>query len=169
MPVDFLDLPAEETVDAKPPNLIIWGLLLIVTIAVGVALVLYLWPKGRPAHGWKFYGWFAVPPLVWALSFATRLHGYEIRVLRVQSHNSERAETIVHNTGYARRPLALLGYAYDTAMGRDKLAERVVGGESALDTRPVRDTKEVRAHSELPREKFASIRDVLELVLTRGC
>jgi hypothetical protein len=166
MPVDFLELPGEEINDAKPPSPIVWGLLLVIAIAAGVALTLYLWPKGRPAHGWKLYGWFGVAPLVWASCFAARLHSYEIRVWRVQGHNAERTETIVHNTGYARRPLALLGYAYETAMGREKLAERVVAGESALETRAVRNTKEVRAHSELPREKFASIRDVLESVLT---
>jgi hypothetical protein len=161
MSVDFFDLPAEETLDAQPPSPIVWGLLLVIAIAAGVALTFYLWPKGRPAHGWQFYGWFGVAPLVWALCFAARLHGYEIRVWRVQSHNAERIETIQHNTGYARRPLALLGYAYDTAMGRDKLAERIVAGESALVTRAVRNTKEVREHSELSRDGFPSTDDLL--------
>lgn len=165
MPVDFLDLPAEEPLDAKPPSPIIWGAVLVVAIAAGVALTFYLWPKGWPAHGWKFYGWFGVAPLAWALVFAARLHSYELRVWRTQSDNAERDATIQHNTGYARRPLALLGYAYDTAMGRDKLAEKVIGGKSALVTRAVRNTKEVRAHSELSRDGYPSTEDLLTHVV----
>ncbi|QCP53174.1 hypothetical protein FAZ95_29310 [Trinickia violacea] len=165
MPVDFLDLPAEEKLDARPPSPIVWGLLLVIAIAAGVALTFYLWPRNRPAHGWQFYGWMLVSPLVWALCFAARLHSYEMRLWRTQGHNSERTATIEHNTTYARRPLALLGYAYDTAMGCDKLAEQVIGGKSALVTRAVRNTMEVRAHSELPRDDFPSIADQLDSVV----
>lgn len=161
MPVDFLDLPAEEPLDAQPPSPIVWGLLFVIAVGAGVAVTFYLWPKGRAAHGWQFYGWFGIAPLAWALCFAARLHSYEIRVWRAQGHNAERTATIQHNTAYARRPLALLGYACDTAMGRDGLAARVVAGESALETRAVRNTKEVRAHSELPRDGYPSTADLL--------
>ncbi|QCP53172.1 hypothetical protein FAZ95_29300 [Trinickia violacea] len=140
VPVDFLDRAHEEVNDAKPPSPIVWGLLLVIAIAAGVALTFYLWPKGRPARGWRFYGWFVVAPLAWALCFAARLHSYEIRVWRTQGHNSERTVTIEHNTTYTRRPLALLGYAYDTAMGRDKLAKQVIGGKSALGCRRPADS-----------------------------
>lgn len=167
MPVDFHDLPPEEPTDAKHPNLIVWSLLLVVAIAVGVALTLFLWPKGRSTHDWKFFAWmFGVPPLIWACGFAARLHSYEIRVWRTQDHNTKRAETITHNTTYARRPVALLGSACITAMGQDKLSERIIAGETALETCEVRNTKEVRAHSELPRAKFASTADLLDSVLT---
>ncbi|WP_322062446.1 hypothetical protein [Paraburkholderia sp. J63] len=165
MPIDFFDLPPEEANDATPPSPIVWGLLLVIAVAAGVALTFYLWPKGRPAQGWKFYGWFAVAPLVWALGFAARLHSYEIRAWSAQSDNTERDATIQHNTSYARRPLALLGYAYDTAMGRDKLAEQVIDGKTALVPRAVRETKEVRAHSELSRDDFPSTGDLLDDVV----
>jgi hypothetical protein len=166
MAVDFFDLPSEETLDEEPPSPIVWGLLLVIAIAAGVALTLYLWPKNRSTQDWQFYSWmFAVPTLAWALSFAARLHSYEICVWRVQGHNAERVETIRHNTNYARRPLALLGYAYDTPMGCEKLAERVVGGESELITRAVRNTKEVRAHSELPRNGYPSIEDLIDVAI----
>jgi hypothetical protein len=166
MPVDFIDLPPEEPIDARPPSPIVWGLLLALSIAAGVALTLLLWPKGRSTQGWQFFAWmFGVPVLVWACGFAVRLHSYEIRVWRAQGHNSERASTIEHNTEYARRPLALLGYAYVTAMGHEELAGLVIAGESALVTRAVRNTKEVRAHSELPRDRSPSVADQLDEVV----
>jgi len=126
-----------------------------------------LWPKGRPTHNWQFFAWmFGVPSLIWGCLFAARVHSYEIGILRAQDHNAERAETVEHNTAYAERPLVLLGSAYVTAMGDEKLSTRIAAGESALQTREVRNTKEVRAHSELPRKNFASMADLLQTVAT---
>lgn len=167
MPVDFHDLPPEELCEDEPPSRLIWGLLLVLAMAAGAALTLFFWPKERPAHGWQFFAWmFGVAPLIWACGFATRLHGYELRVWRVQGHNAERARIIAHNTAYARRPLALFGSAYVTAMGQEKLAEKIIAGETALETREVRNTKEVRTHSELQRTDFASTADLLESIFS---
>jgi hypothetical protein len=166
MPVDFFNLPPETPNDATPPSPIVWGLLLVIAIATGVALTLFLWPKGHPTHDWRFFTWmFGIPTIVWACGLALHLHSYEIHVWRTQAHNSERAATVAHNTAYARRPLALLGIAYVTAMGHERLAERITGGESALAMREVRNTKEVRAHSELPRDAFSSTTDQLDEVV----
>lgn len=194
MPVDFVDLPESVTIEPKRPNPAVWAVLLVVAIAIGIALTLTLWPKDRSPQCWQFYTWMiGVPSICWVVVLAARIHLYETALLQVQSHNAERTRTVDHNTAYARRPLLLLSHALITPMperaaataqsasegeadGNDNgheekkqlsLSARVVAGEKSLESKQVRETKEVRVHSNFPRDDYPSAADILEAMFPR--
>ncbi|SAK53049.1 hypothetical protein AWB79_01970 [Caballeronia hypogeia] len=191
MAVDFCSLPEQMTDEPKPPSPVVWVVLFVVAIAIGIGLTLTLWPKGRSPQCWQFYAWmFGVPSVCWAVLLAGRIHLYETALLQVQSHNTARASTVYDNTVYARRPLFLLARASITPMldGEDapvqvaesfesaiqpldnkplSLSARVVAGEKSLESKQVRETREVRLHSDLPRDGNSSTAELLEIVFTR--
>ena len=161
-------------------------------MAIGVALTLTLWPKDRSPQCWQFYTWMlGVPSVCWAVSLAGRIHVYETTLLQVQSHNAQRAATVDHNTDYARRPLAVLAHALLTPLkeqadepdheaashgaegegGEQKqttrlsVSARIIAGETSLESKQVRETKEVRAHSDLPRDDHPSTPELLETIV----
>jgi hypothetical protein len=192
MPVDFSYLPESVTLESKPPSPIVWAALLVLAVAIGVALTLTLWPKDRSPQCWQFYTWMlGVPSVCWAVSLAGRIHVYETALLQVQSHNAQRAATVDHNTVYARRPLAVLAHALITPLqeqadepdreaasdgaegegGEQKqttrlsVSARIIVGETSLESKQVRETKEVRAHSDLPRDNHPSTPEFLETIV----
>ncbi|MEX3948865.1 hypothetical protein AB4Y40_14110 [Paraburkholderia sp. EG287B] len=138
MPVELSKLPPEAIPDAKPPRLIVWLLLAVVTIGLGAALVIWLWPKGKSTHVWQFWTWLVVPVFVFALTFIARWHLYEQALAQVEAHNRQRKGVADHNTGFAQRPLALLAHAYLTAMGERDVGKRILQGDSLLCYQPVR-------------------------------
>lgn len=139
MPVDLSVLPPKITPDARPPRPVVWLLLAVIVIGGGVALALWLWPKGKSTHDWQFWAWLVVvPSLVYALLFAVRWHVYEQALTQVEAYNRQREDVVNHNTVFAQRPLALLAHAYVTTMGERDVAKRIMRRETALAFRPVR-------------------------------
>jgi hypothetical protein len=191
MPVDFYNLPERVTLEPKSPSPIVWAALLVFAVAIGIALILWLWPKDRSPQCWQFYTWmFGVPSVCWAVSLAGRIHVYESTLLQVQSRNAQRAATVNHNTDYARRPLVVVAHALITPLktqadeqdheaasdgaeseaGEQKqttrltVSARIIAGETSLESKQVRETKEVRAHSDLPRDDHPSTPELLETI-----
>nr|WP_223965460.1 hypothetical protein [Burkholderia diffusa] len=171
MPVDLSALPPEARPDARPPRLIVWLFLGVIVIGGGVALILWRWPLGKSTHDWRFWVWFAVPPLVYGLMLAARWHIYEQALGQAEAYNRQRKGVVDHNTKYGQRPLALLAHAYATAMGERDVARRIMENESTLAFLPVRGIGASVSHTSIisqrpearETEKRRTRRDALPL------
>lgn len=117
MPVE---LPPEDCGERKPspPNLIVWLVLLVVTMASGIALTLARWPAGEPTNTARFWiDLFVRPFLVWAAAFGVRTLYREQECARIDAENAALSEDRRKAVRFASEPLAVLGYAYLTGAG----------------------------------------------------
>lgn len=113
-------LPPERTEECEPspPNLIVWLVLLVVTMAAGAVLTLTTWPAGEPTDTLQFWVHLFVRPLMaWSAIFGLRTLYWEQECARIEADNAGLKEERRKGIRFASEPLAVLSYAYLTAAG----------------------------------------------------
>jgi hypothetical protein len=125
MPVE---LPPEKSDEREPslPNLIVWLVMLVITMGVGAALTLKMWPTGEPTTTARFWiDLFLKPFLVWTGMFGLRTLYYGQARARIDAEDAARAVDRREGIRFASEPLAVLGYAYLTAVGTNNVSALV--------------------------------------------
>lgn len=125
MPVELPE--AEPSGDApKPPHAIVWLGVFVFVMLTGVVVALLTWPEGEPANTvWFWVRLLVLPALTWCALFGLRLHYYDEETQRREAQRSVLAEAREQALRFAREPLAVLGYSYLTAPGRENIAAKI--------------------------------------------
>jgi hypothetical protein len=135
MPVE---LPEMEPSDAPPerPRAVVWLGVFVVVMLVGVVVGLLTWPDGEPANtAWFWVRLLVFPALAWCTLFGLRLHHHDDEVQRRQALREVLGEDRAQALLFASEPLAVLGHAYLTEPGSEKVAGMIVNRELALSAR----------------------------------
>lgn len=150
MPVRLEAVPAGVSLPA-PPRWIVWLLLLFILITVNAVLTLWLWPKGMPTSGARFWlVLLGVPTLVWALVFGFRLHVYDEQLNYANLRNRLREERLASETRRGQLAIGVIASLYETAMGNAGMDAQLINGGDGLRLRvPPGGTDAVRC-STLP-------------------
>jgi len=132
MPVE-LPPSHEEQTPPSPPNVFIWGGVVVLLAALGMALSIVTWPHGKSTADPWFWVQTAVLPVTFAgFVFGLRwlYYGQQVSVYEAEEETAaaDRAEAI----RFGREPLAVVGFAYLTAMGNWNVGARIAKGERAL-------------------------------------
>jgi hypothetical protein len=139
MPVDFNRVPPLTAVP-DPPQLstIAWTILLVLTLAAGAGLTILLWPASRsPNTPWFWFCMTGYPSLAWAFLLCSRLgYGYVRHNEAIATNSiSEEAKEACHIL--ARKPLAILGYAWCfSTKDADNAFDGIRNGSTKLEGRP---------------------------------
>lgn len=135
MPIDLSALPAEVACGDDGPSAVIWLVLFIVVMGAGAGLTLWCWPAGKSVHEGVFWAWlFGVPGLCYGVMFSLRYGLFQYAQMKTHIRNEVRDEGLRVAIRHAQQPLSLLEIAYVTALGGDRVAERIVDGESVLES-----------------------------------
>ncbi|ODV43970.1 hypothetical protein AWV79_12450 [Cupriavidus sp. UYMMa02A] len=149
MAVDFSLLPPEEPIIGMPPSKLVWGIVFVVTVLLGVAAVLLLWPRGVPTHTWKFWTSLVIFPVgISGFVVLRRFSRYEAPVLDVGLHNAAVRAFNERVFRAASIPLALVGPVHRfSARPDENAAASIQKGILTLKTRAsiARDEEPVRA------------------------
>src|SRR6266702_5118384 len=114
MPIDFARVPPRVAVPEAPqPSRLRWAILLVMTMCLGAALAIALWPAGRPTDTvWFWLCVIVYPALAWAFLLCCRLAYSYARRSSAIAHNtvSEGEEENCHKL--ASEPLVVLGHGW---------------------------------------------------------
>lgn len=122
--------------------------LFVLVMGIGAGLTLWCWPATRSLHDEEFWAWLlGIPGICYGTLFSLRYGLFQYAKMKTHIHNEVREQGLRIAIGHAQRPLILLEVAYTTALGADRVAERVVGGESVLETNYVEAAQAHVRHS----------------------
>lgn len=152
MPVDLPGLDSPEAVP-EPPRAIVWLGTFVVVMFAGGMIALLTWLRGEPTDTlWFWVRLFVFPALLWCTLFGLRLHYYDEEMQRLQAEREVRATDRDAALLFGSEPLAVLGYAYLTALGCEDIAGKIVDGESVLNARTSLDGVDAVRHTALTLE-----------------
>ncbi|CAE6790066.1 hypothetical protein R69927_06355 [Paraburkholderia domus] len=130
-----VELPVSKLGGATPtpPRPFVWLTLFVVFMLVGVVSTLLLWPKTEPTGSlWFWTRLLVLPALAWCIAFGLRLHYFDEENDRLRAEEETTEVDRATALRFAQEPLAVLGFAYISALGRANAGGRIVLGEKAL-------------------------------------
>jgi len=150
MPIDYAKAGSDMMFpDRTRPRQ--WVLLWALCTAMGAAVVVLLWPTGRPAQGPQF--WFAIlaaPQIVFALVLGWFRHSYESAYLAALYHNQHREEYLHRLVSRSQVPLHIIASSHCVPSPDLSLVDVLHPGKVQLAARPVRMGADLVRHSPLP-------------------
>jgi hypothetical protein len=132
MALDLSSLPPEKPVPDEPPSRILWATVFIALTAVGVLVVLMLWPEDEPTHTPWFWICVSVYPTVFsAFVVSRRYRAHELERAKVQAWND--ASRKYNAEAFARESVPMLVLAAaarvtadDSENGIDQIVDRTM-------------------------------------------
>jgi hypothetical protein len=160
MPIDFARVPPRVTVPELPqPSKLGWAALLILVMCMGAALMIFLWPAGRPTNtAWFWFCVLGYPTLMWAFLLCCRF-GYA----HVQRAGAMATNRVSESEGQkchelASVPLAVLGHAWRfSCNAQENGIEGLVNGSVTMSTRPSKAEPRIDVNArwfEIPGKPF---------------
>lgn len=132
MPVEIQKLP-EKIAEPEAPRLLRWLVIVALITLLGMALSLYLWPKGMSTQTtWFWICTLAAPLSAGVGCYALRLRAYENARDRASYWNHLHQEQYERHVNTGQRPVGLLGKAYIAPIARNKLAAALIASGSQL-------------------------------------
>lgn len=149
MPVE---LPPEKSAEdrPKPPNVIVWLVLLLVFMVAGVTITLLSWPKGEPTGTVQFWvRLLVVPLLAWTIALGFRQLYRDQENDRLDAEEEVLREEREQALAFASEPLAVTALAYLSAAGNTDVAADIVKLRSVVEAQDSLDGKAAIRHSAL--------------------
>lgn len=129
MPVDLSAAGRPSAFPRRPRFWPWWCCIWLACAVSGAAVVLLLWPKGRPAGGAEFWFWVVgIPNGVFVLLFAIERIGYEAMWYRAYHRNGHRDRWLAERIRFAQKPLRVLGVGCCLPLYGLTLAEAITAG-----------------------------------------
>ena len=138
--------PPPQTAFPKPPNRFVWLVVFMVVVAAGAGHALWTWPKGVPTHTAWFWVRVAVFPVLAGVGlFGLRLMYFEQETERLTAEQAQWQEDRDEAVRFAQEPLAVIDFAYLSAFGGLGASERMVKGDTLLQSqKPTEESATVR-------------------------
>ncbi|EMX0848820.1 hypothetical protein AAF302_000009 [Pluralibacter gergoviae] len=132
MPVELQKIPGKIS-EPAPPILSRWLIVILFITGSGIILSLYLWPTDVSTHtDWFRFCTIALPLFSGLICYVIRLRVYENKRERVLYWNHLHREQYEQQVLLGQRSVGLLGKAYITPAGCNKLAAALLRGEGLL-------------------------------------
>jgi hypothetical protein len=125
----------------------LWGVLVVLIVAGGVALALVTWPKGAPTNtAWFWVRVLLFPSVTGGLAYGFRLLYWEQETDRIEAQHATRNADRDEALQFGREALAVIDYHYLCAIGG---AAAVVNRERVLEARKPANGQPAIRHTSL--------------------
>lgn len=146
MPVE-LPPPIDDDSKPSPPNPVVWGILVILIVAGGVAFALVTWPKGTPTNtAWFWVRVLLLPSVAGGIVYGFRLLYWEQETDRIEAERAIRNADRDEALQFARDALAVIDHCHLCAIGD---ASAVVNRERVLEARKPANGQPAIRHTSL--------------------
>jgi hypothetical protein len=118
--------------------MLIWAVLLCAVLCLGVVLVIFLWPNGRPTNSVRFWIYaVGYPVLAWAFLLSGYVGYSYLQISQAFATNRARDDIEDASHALASEPRALLGHAWCFSCDdQENGAQGIVNGALRLEPRP---------------------------------
>ena len=136
MPIDLSPAGFPSAYPARPPRFWPWSVSWLLCWGLGVAIVLLLWPVGKPAAGIPFWLYvIGLPNAIFFVALAIARAIYEADYLHAIFRNRHRLAWIRARIRTAQRPLQVLGAGYCLPLHDKPLPDVLAANVSLLEAR----------------------------------
>ncbi|MBY4887908.1 hypothetical protein K5Y32_08165 [Pantoea sp. DY-15] len=132
MPVNLNEIP-DVIENPDPPHKLRWIIFIVVVCCLGALITLYLWPKNASTKSIWFWFCAIILPLITGLvCLVARLRHYENRCEQAAYWNHLHEQERERQIRRGRQALFIIGAAYHTPLGCNKLSQALLKGHSQL-------------------------------------